>query len=240
MTKERQIQAIKRYWDRLPCGMPIACGKGEKLLPVFRQLLDEFGRRSGIGRIEEKNRQILTLGETEIMLVRARGAIDWLNKGDCFFALTSLDAICEWAANAGYKKYEAFAKDYEIATLGTNRCAVEVACAQDTRYSGVLINAFIKNGLAGLDETLRRYRLLIGSDIPNLTEYFFTSFLVDKNFEGSVELLPKNRYPIIVSVVESGQSLADNGWVRLSQYKKSAVLINSQTCIVKRRRQNES
>lgn len=236
MNKERQLQTIRNYWERVPNGMSIACGKGEKLLPVFRQLLDEFGTTSKIGRTKERNRQILTLGETEIKLVRARDVIDWLKKGNCFFALTSLDAICEWAAEAGYKKYEAFAQDYEIATLGTNRCTVEVACAKYARYSSDLINAYKTNGLAGLDETARKNNLLIGSDIPNLARYFFTSFLVDDNFEGSIELLPQYRYPLIVSVVESGKSLAQSNWVRLAEIRNDAILLNSQTCIVTKRR----
>ncbi len=236
MNKERQMQTIKNYWDRVPYGMNIACGKGEKLLPVFRQLLDEFGTTNKIGSIKEKNRQVLTLGDTEIKLVRARDVVDWLNKGGCFFALTSFDAICEWAAQAGYKKYATFTKDYEIAALGTNRCQVEVACARYARYSDDLISAFKENGLAGLDEIARRNNLLIGSDIPNLAKYFFTSYLVDDTFEGSIELLPQYQYQLIVSVVESGDSLARLKWVRLSEMSNDAVLLNSQTCIVTKRR----
>ncbi len=238
MNNETRINTIKYFWERVPAGASIACGKGEKLLPVFRQLLDEFGLNYGIGRATENNRQVLTMGETEIKLVRARNVIDWLKKGNCFFALSSLDAICEWAAKVGYKKYEAFATDYEIKMLGTNRCTVEVACSRFSNETAEIVNAFKRNGIPGLDSVLRENNLRIASDIPNLAKYFFTSYLVDDSFDGSIELLPKYRYPVIVSVVESGNSLNENKWLRLSQIRKDAILLNSQTCIVTKRRQN--
>lgn len=227
---------IKRFWDDIPNGMSIACAKNDKLIPTFLPILENFGRQYGIGPLKSNTRQIYRLGNTEIKLIRASDAIQWLNiGGDCYFALTTLDNIAEWATKAGYKRVRTFLEDYEVSKLGTNPCTVEVACAY---LNQDIIDTYKKNGLFGVDKFARENGYIIASDIPNIAKAFFTSSLIDDSFSGAIELLPQRRYKLIVTVVETGKSLEDARWTRLSQFGPQAVLLNSQSCIVRKRRKN--
>lgn len=235
----RTIEAtyqIKKFWDDMPIGMSVACAKNDKLAPTFLKLFKDFGRQYGLGFLcETTNRQIYRLGDIEIKLIRAADAMDWLNYGgDCYFAVTTLNEIAEWGAKAGYKRVRAFLEDYEVSKLGTNFCTVEVACDSDPD----LVDAYKTNGLAGIDRLARTRSYKIATDTPNIARFFFTSSLIDDTFKGSIELLPKWQYKLIVTVVETGKSLEQSRWIRLSQYGPAAILINSQSCIVRKRRKN--
>lgn len=231
---ENAIQTIE-YFDQIMAGPNlvakndcIAVAKSEKILPDVINLLNAYGEKNGKGQIEQITRQRMKLGEKEIKLIRARDAANWLDEEGCDWTITSIDAVCEWATSE-YGSWQELIDDYEIVGLGIGKCTVEVSCKPEFTD---LIAKFKTGGLSGLKEIINQKEYRISTDLAGIARYFFP-FTRIKSFGGSLEL---TRDPLIVGVIQTGQSLKDEGWVRLSDFNKEAVLINSQTCIMRERR----
>ena len=228
---ETTLKTIGYFDDQKLEGLA-AAPKSPKIWPQLVPILDLYSFRNSGFDMEYMNRQRFQLGQLRLNLIHTKDAITFIEKENCRWAITTIDGICEWAAQNGYKSWQQLIGMYEVCGLGLKKCSVEVACKLDDMG---LYKAFSDKGRVGFGEYMIKKGYSIATDFPGIAKYFFPSVEIVE-IRGSTEVV---KDPVIVGVVETGESLRDAGWFRLGSKFKEAVLVNSQTCIVRKRRQND-
>ncbi|MEN8253386.1 MAG: hypothetical protein ABFQ62_03360 [Patescibacteria group bacterium] len=218
---------IERAISKIDSQETTLIGKGERLGPGV-QFLKQVDPS-----LEEKTRQRLE-GDLVGNVIKTKDVMTLLNQQElgCSWGIIPLDKLVEWAWENGYRDFDELKQDFELVALGGSECTIEIACDANRLD---IIEAFKTAGIKGLVELLQKNEERIATDTPGIAEYFFGSELLFK-LSGSLEALPKEFAPVIVGIVESGNSLkeeSDDGeWLRLSETYKQAVLLRSQLMLV--------
>jgi len=197
--------------------------KGERLWPAvsFLEQIDPS--------LEEKTRQRLE-GAVVGSVLKTKDVMTLLTQAelDCQWGIAPLDKIVEWSWENDYSNIEELKKDFDIVPIGGSECTVEIACDPQRQD---LINIFAQKGIVGLASYLLENGDRIATDTPGIAEYFFGKNLLLK-LSGSLEALPKKFAPIIIGVVESGNSLKEEDWLRLAEDFPEAVLLESELMLI--------
>jgi ATP phosphoribosyltransferase len=144
------------------------------------------------------------------------------------WGILPINQLVEWATQAGYQSFRDVKKDFTILPIGGGKCAVEIACDPNRPD---IIDAFEDGGIVGLRTYLEDRGERIATDTPGIATYFFGCELL-KVFSGSLEALPKWFTPVIIGIVQSGNSLKEENWYRLADDYADAVLLRSQLAVV--------
>lgn len=202
-------------------------GKGERFQPAVQFL------KQADPSLKEKTRQRLE-GDLVGNVIKTKDVMTLLNQNQlgCRWGVISLDKLMEWAWNNGYLNLAELKQDFELVELGGTECTVEIACDPQRQD---LINSFQKDGITGLTKFLKSKEEKIATDKPGIAASFVGAELLIK-LSGSLEALPKQFAPVIIGVVETGNSLKEENWLRLSKINQQAVLLRSQLMLVIKKR----
>jgi ATP phosphoribosyltransferase len=182
--------------------------------------------------LQKQTRQRL-LGEKIGNVIKTKDVMALLNQEslNCRWGVIPMDKLFEWAWENDYEDFNQLKSDFDLVPLGGGECTVEIACDPDRQD---LIDVFSREGINGLAKYLKQSGEKIATDTPGIAEYFFGNELLFK-LSGSLEALPKSLAPVIIGVVESGNSLTEEKWLRLSEKYKQAVLLKSQLILIIRK-----
>ena len=217
---EQRIEKIRSILGSDP--VPIFVAKNSRVNGDFLTMLEQ----SLSARRDQITRQRLRISGYSVTAVRNSDVVKRvLMEGGVGF--TTIDALLE---SGGIK----MCHDLEISTLGTGVCTVEVACDPNRTD---LIDVFTNYGIRKLRQTVTDKGITVASDVPKIARLLLKSEI--DAWSGSLETLDKNISPVIVGVVETGRSLTEEGWLRLSQtdskYAQEAILLRSQTCVIRKK-----
>ncbi len=200
-------------------------GKGERLTGTSDFLKQADPTLQEITRQKSK-------GEIVGTVIRTKDVMTLLNQAQlgCLWGIIPLDKLVEWAWENGIPNFQALRDQYQVQPIGGSECTIEVAC--DPARSDI-IQAFQTAGVAGLKQLLTGTGEQIATDTPGIAAYFFGEALLFQLL-GSIEALPKSFAPVIIGLVESGNSLREENWLRLADSSPEAVLLRSQLVVVKK------
>ena len=214
---------IERAMSRIAPQKLTPISKGERLWPAISSLeqIDPS--------LKEKTRQRLE-GDIVGSVLKTKDVMTLLTQAelDCQWGIAPLDKIVEWSWENDYSSIEELREDFDIVPIGGSECTVEVAC--DPKRQD-LIDIFAQKGIMGLTKYLQENGDRIATDTPGIAEYFFGKDLLLK-LSGSLEALPKKFAPVIIGVVESGNSLKEENWLRLADDFPEAVLLKSELMLI--------
>lgn len=223
LLRNDMSRKIERAMTRVAPQTTTLVGKGERLWPAV-EFLERFDPT-----LQELNRQRLT-GDTVGNVIKTKDVMTLLAQEelDCNWGVLPMNKLVEWAYEEGYQNWAELRQDFDLVPLGGSECSVEIACDPQRQD---LVDAFASNGIEGLTTILEESGERIATDTPGIAEYFFEDELLLK-LSGSLEALPKVFAPVIIGVVESGNSLKEEDWLRLSDEYKEAVLLRSELMLV--------
>lgn len=225
-----KIERAINYINKLPLPEAVFVAKGENLGDNSRTLVESIFPNADLAA-----RQKILSGDIQIIL--DKGAMKSLatQPTEDIWGIVPLDKIAEWAINqAGYASFRELRQDFRLIALGGGECKVELALDPKRKD---LLNALRTNGLLGLANLMKTNNERILTDTPGIARFMFKqerdNDLIDEK-PGSIEAFMK-WYSVIINIVQTGDSLREEGWLRPSQapYQLSqAVLLSSQLMLV--------
>lgn len=228
LDKEQQIEKVRKALgnETQPVFVAINSRVNGEFLTLISLALNQPIKNVTRQRKQIAGNEILESRNSDVgKLVLERGGIGF----------TTIDALFSFALTCEFVPPAKINAVLEIIPLGSGKCTIEVAC-NPIRLD--LIQEFRKNGRNGLRNAISQDNTTLTTDTPELAKFYFPEASLYK-LNGKIEsLTDKSQSPLLVGIVDTGKSLEEEGWLRLSEigdYSHQAILLRSQTCLIKRR-----